>query len=110
MVFDVEARLAFATGARRNGILSAAQTRIDGKQRWDVETLEAGDLRPRGGQFGIRLSLRFASRVDADDLVDRIETLAVGANTPVAGSWLTIHDCSHDEDTDSCTNVTRVEW
>lgn len=110
MVYCVEARLAFSTSARRDAVLSDIQTRIGTKQRWSVDTLLAADLRPRQGQFGIIAELRFVSRLDADDLRSRVEAFATGPRSPLAGSWLTVHDCSHDESTNSCTAVVRRDW
>ena len=110
MVYCVEARLAFSTSARRDTILADIQSRISGKQRWSVDVLVAADLSPRVGQFGIIVELRFISKADADDLKNRIEAFATGQRLPVAGSWITIHDCSHDEGTNSCTAVVRRDW
>ena len=108
MVYCASAQLAFSTAARRNAVLADAQARIAGKQRWSVDTLTAEPF--RFGANGIRVELRFVSRADADDLMARVEAFATGVRAPLAGSWLTLHDCSHDEGTDVCTVVGRRDW
>lgn len=109
MVYCVEARLAFSTATRRNNVLTAIQTRINTKPRWSVDIVEAMDLRPRIGVNGLRLALRFVLRADAQDLQTRMGEL-FPANPPIAGSWMTAHDCSHDEGTNSCTVTATQTW
>ena len=108
MVYCVQAQLAFSSASRRDQILGDVTSRITGKPRWDVDTLQAESF--RFGVNGIRVELRFTSRADADDLMSRVQSFATGARAPLAGSWLSIHDCSHDEGTNSCGSVVRREW
>jgi len=108
VVYCVQAQLAFSTAARRDTVLSDITSRIAGKARWSVDTLQADSF--RFGVNGIRVELRFTSRANADDLVSRIESFAVNARAPLAGSWLQIHNCPHDEGTDGCVVDARKDW
>lgn len=110
MVYCVQVLAAFSTAARRDTVLADIEARIAGKPRWSVDLLEAGDLRPRLGQHGFRVELRFVSRVDADDLRARIEGFATGSRAPLAGSYLVLHDCTHDEGRNVCLVIARKDW
>jgi hypothetical protein len=108
MVYCVTARLAFSSAARRDAVLADIQTRVTGRPRWGIDVLEAGTL--RFGEFGIRAELRFSTRADQEQLRTRIESFATGQRAPLAGSWLTLHDCTHDEGTNGCLVVARRDW
>lgn len=110
MVYCVQLRASFGTATRRDNVLADIQARIAGKSRWSADLLEAADLRPRLGQHGIRAELRFVSRADADDLKARVEAFATGQRAPQAGSYLVLHDCTHDEAANACTVVARRDW
>lgn len=110
MVYCVQLFASFGTAARRDNVLADIQARIAGKPRWSVDLLEAADLRPKLGQYGLRAELRFVSRLDADDLKTRVETFATGTNAPQPGSHLIVHDCTHDEGTNDCLVVARRDW
>lgn len=90
----------FATAARRNNIRTQLETRIAGRPRFDVDTIVSTDLPNRPN--ALLIELRFTTRANQTDLRDRIEALAIGANAPQPGSWMRVHDCPHDEGTNSC--------
>lgn len=108
MVFCAQAQLAFSSGARRDAVLADVEARIVGRPRWDADVLQAESF--RFGTHGIRVELRFVSRADADDLLARMEAFAVGQRLPEPGSWMTVHDCTHDEATNACLVVARRDW
>jgi hypothetical protein len=101
--------LAFSNATRRNNVLNAVNTRIQGKNRWGVEQVTAVDFRPRLGQNGLLLELRFTLKADADDLADRMAQL-FPANPPIAGSWMEAHDCTHDQGENICGSLVRQTW
>ena len=107
-MYCAQAQLAFSTVARRDVVLADMEARVAGRPRWDVDVLEPAVF--RHGEHGIRVELRFVSRLDADDLLARVEGFATGVRTPLAGSWMTVHDCSHDEATNACAVVSRRDW
>lgn len=108
MVFCSQAQLAFSNGARRDAVLADMQARIVGRARWDADVLEAAVLKQ--GADGLVVQLRFVARADADDLLARVDALATGVRTPLPGSWMTIHDCTHDAASNSCAVVARRDW
>lgn len=109
-VYCLQIRASFSTAARRDNVLAAIQARISGKPRWGVDVLDVADLRPARGVNGLVADLRFATRADEEDVRTRVETVATGVNAPTAGSYLILHDCSHDEATDVCTVTYRKDW
>ena len=108
MVYGVKLAAAFSTAARRDAVLADIQTRIASRPRWDVTTVEPRAF--RFGAFGLYADMRFVTRADADDLKARVESFASGARAPLAGSSLVVHDCTHDEGTNSCAVVARRDW
>lgn len=109
MVFCVMAELSFSTAARRDTVLADIQARIVGRPRWDVDHIEA--TTDKAGNPAIHLELRFTSRLDQEDLNSRIRNFATGQRAPLAGSWLRIHDCNHDEaDVQLCTVAAERVW
>lgn len=112
MVYCLQARLAFSTAARRNNVRTSILNRVASRQRWGVEEVLAIDTRPRiaGGQNGLAVdNLRFVSRADVDDLKALLDSLWA-ANPPLVGSWIQVHDCSHDEGRDVCAVTFRRDW
>jgi len=105
MVYCFQALLGFTTVARRDAVLADMQARIEGKARWGVERLEASTTKV--GAPAIACELRFSARADLDDLGARIEAFATGVRTPTAGSWYSLHDCSHDGLGQPCVATTR---
>jgi hypothetical protein len=108
MVYCVLAELAFSSSARRQLVLDDIVARIAGRARWGVDEVEA-TVR-KDGAVSIKIQLRFVSRLDADDLMARIDAFATGQRTPLAGSWLTVHDCSHDGPPQPCVPDARRDW
>lgn len=108
MVFGVQALLAFNTAQRRNTIQNAITTRISGKGRFGADRLTG--TANRVGPNGLAVELRFVTKLDADDLQAFIEAQATGQNTPLDGSWLRVHECSHDEGTNVCTPLFERVW
>ena len=101
-------RAAFSSAARRNAVLSDIETRVASKQRWDVDVLVAAPSRL--GANGLYVELRFVSSADADDLRSRVESFATGVRTPLAGSYLIVHNCTHDEGANECSVVASRTW
>lgn len=94
MIFCVQAHLVFDLATRRDVVFTLMTTRIVSRQRWSVDSLYTSTS--KDGFPSIRCELRFVTRVDQEDLRDFVEANATGANAPRAGSWLRIHNCSHD--------------
>lgn len=107
MVYCLQAALAFNTATRRNNVKTAIETRIDGRERWDVDRVESMAL--RAGANGLVVELRFIARADQEDLDSRMAQL-FPANPPLAGSWMRLHDCSHDEGTNACAVMATRTW
>jgi hypothetical protein len=108
MVYCILAELAFSSSARRQAVLDDIVARIAGRERWGVEQVEAAVR--KDGAVAIKMQLRFVSRLDADDLMARIDAFAVGQRTPLAGSWITVHNCSHDGAPQECVPDARRDW
>lgn len=108
MVYGVTALLAFSTAARRDTVMDGILGRLPGRTRWGVDEVVAVDCRL--GANALRVTLRYTSQADADDLKARVESLATGARAPLAGSWLVLHTCTHDEGTNDCVVVARRDW
>lgn len=107
MVYCLQANLAFSTATRRNNVANAITTRINGKPRWSVDQVLS--VPTRAGTNGLMIELRFVSKADQADLESRMASL-FPANPPLAGSWMTIHDCTHDEATNDCVVTGVQEW
>lgn len=108
MVYCVQGVLTFSTAARRDAVLADVQTRIVGKARWQAEPEQLAATTIENAA-GITVEMRFVARADADDLMARIGAFATGARAPSAGSWLRVHDCSHDTDV-ACGAGTLRTW
>lgn len=104
MVYCAQARLIFSTAARRDAVYADIESDITGKNRWGVTTLSQD---PRNGLY---LEARFMTRADEQSLQARIEAFATGQRTPQAGSYLRLHDCTHDEGTNICTPTYERVW
>ncbi len=114
MVYCVEFRGAFSTAARRDAVLADIQGRIAGRGRRQAdEVVAARSLVDEaiGWTNGLAFSLRFVAPGDQADVAARVQEFATGARAPLAGSRLTVHDCSHDEDPPRpCGPVVVREW
>lgn len=107
-VFCLNATLAFSTAGRRDTVLSDLQSRVVGKQKWGVEVISASGSRV--GPNGITVEIRFISRLDVDDLMARLESFATGVRAPLAGSWVRVSSCTHDEDSNTCVLLAERVW
>lgn len=109
MVYCLQALLKFAVAARRDAVIADIQSRIAGRARWSLDVLEAVDSKE--GLPSIAVELRFISRADQEDLQARVETFASGSRAPESGSWLSLHDCNHDEiEVVPCTLIAERVW
>jgi hypothetical protein len=108
MVYCVQAELAFQSANRRNNVQAAVETRIEGRSRWSADLVERFTRRSDGAP-ALRVMLRFVSRADQEDLQARMDAL-FPANPPLQGSWVRLHDCSHDEGTNSCSVTAERTW
>jgi len=107
MVYCVQAQLAFTSATRRNTVQTAIANRIGGKQMWDVTRNEA--VPSRLGPNSLMVDMRFASKLDQTDLEGFIEAQATGQFAPLAGSWIKLHNCRHDESIGFCAvDFTKV--
>lgn len=118
MVYCVQGALAFTSSARRNAVVTDIQTRISARPRFGTDVLKSANVRlrtatlqtePRGVN-GIRFEMRFTNRSDADDLIARIQAFATGLRLPVAGSFVAVHNCTHDGTPDPCVTDLEVVW
>lgn len=101
MVYCVQAYLIFADTATRNTRLAQATSFVTNKERWDVTTLE-----PLGSD-ALVITARFISK--SDQLSVDAASRNLGGAQP--GSWVQIHDCTHDEGSNSCSgNLVRTEF
>lgn len=115
MVYCVAATLAFTSAARRDAVLADLQSRIEGRPRWGIDVLRASTVYLGASKTknvnGIIASLRFSSRADQEQLKTRPESFATGQRAPVAGSYIALHDCSHDEASPvECVELARRTW
>lgn len=118
MVYCAQMRAAFSTAARRDAVLADIETAIAGRPRFQASAtrIAAEDLTSTipGGVNGLAVDdLRFTARQDADALLSRVRTFATGVRTPLAGSWVQVHDCAHDQvSPDPCVVVgaDRTVW
>ena len=63
------------------------------------------------GANGLLIDVRMRNAHDADALIARIESFATGQRLPLVGSFIDIHDCTHDAaDPAPCSGVTRRVW
>ena len=109
MVYALQAQLAFATEARRDNVATAVETRIAGKPRFGLDYLSRQPV--NDDPWGLIVELRFTSRADQEDLQARIDAVATGANAPLAGSYVRIHDCPHDEtEAAACEIAAERTW
>ena len=109
MVYAMQAELAFSTAARRDAVLADINSQIASRPRWGQSTAVASAV--TAGANGILLELRFTSRADLDAVKARIESFATGQRSPLAGSFIDIHDCTHDAaNPQPCSGVTRRVW
>lgn len=115
MKYCVLAQLAFTSAARRDAVLADLQQRISTRPRWGIDVLRADTVylgpNKTPNANGIVAELRFDARADQEDLKSRLEGFATGQRQPVAGSYIALHDCNHDEATPvTCVEVTRGTW
>jgi hypothetical protein len=90
VVYCVQAHLVFATATTRNNRLAIAQNAIETKPRWGDSTAVASESPDPNA---IDIETRFEAKQDEQT----IETQLLGLNGLVAGSWVQVHDCPHDE-------------
>lgn len=108
MVYGVQARLALSTPQRRNQVVNAITARIEGKQRLGADLIQGAAARV--GPNALTLELRFIGPLDADDLRAHLESTLTGQLLPLAGSWLRVHACTHDEGLNVCTATFERVW
>ena len=109
MVYCVQAQLKFNNNARRNAMLNDIATAIAARPQWQATRLAA--VFAKDGAFAVALEVRFNSPDDMNEVKDYVIANATGPNTPNAGSWLTIHDCSHDAENPTLDVVSfRQDW
>ncbi len=105
MVYCLQMVAAFKTAGRRDEARADIENRIALKVRWqpenqvivstDVSSASIGAI--AGGTHGLRVdAVCFVLRIDAEDLLARVRSFCSGPRTPLAGSWVAIHDCPHD--------------
>jgi hypothetical protein len=99
VVYCVQAHLVFATANTRNNRLAIAQNAIETKPRWGDSTAVASEDPPNS----ILVESRFEAKQDEHD----IENALLGLNGLVAGSWVQVHDCPHDEARPTLCEVER---
>jgi hypothetical protein len=110
MVYCVQVAATFATTTARNRAQDAVNTAILNHPRWGVDRVEATDGSWNGvTRHALYVEVRFTSQADGAAVWSQLQT-ALGSRTPKPGSSLTLHTCTHDEDTDSCVIVETQEW
>lgn len=110
MVFAVQAFLAFRNTARRDTISNTIQTRIAGVGTFGE--LERSDATSAAGDPAVALAIRFLTRAEADQFWTDVQAfVGTGVNGPVTGSYLSRHDCPHDQATRApCAESGRVNY
>lgn len=109
MVYAMQGSLAFSTAARRDQVLADLNSQIASREQWGTSTARAEALEI--GQHGLIVDARFTSRASVDSLKARIESFATGQRLPLAGSFIDVHDCTHDAANPApCSGVTRRVW
>ena len=108
MVYCLEATIAFATATRRNAFQTALNNAISNRPRFGNATITRtrswGALDPQ-----LSVTLRFTAKADADTVWDRLMT-AAEQRQPRVGSTVTLHTCTHDEETNECIVYATKEW
>lgn len=95
----VEARLLFASQSAAQDFATQVGTEIKARAIYVYDTVVGVALHPVDGWLAWG-ECRFETRADADAVSNRVQTLwSAGPQTkrPLAGSWVKIHLCSHDE-------------
>lgn len=108
MVFAAQALLRFPDVARRDVVLVALLTHVIGRSRFGADVIEA--IADKDGVPSIRMELRFTVPADQIDMSDFVQITASGVQTPESGSWLSIHDCSHDGAPQPCIATIVRTW
>lgn len=108
MVYCLKAIVAFATASRRDAVATRLQTLIADRPRFGDTRITDATL------FGtnspaMSVTIRFSARADADDVWTKIMAFAEQRN-PRPGSKMTLHTCTHDEDTNDCEVYSTREW
>ena len=110
MVYCIQARLGFATEEARNLAQVSAENKLTGTSKWQLVTVRAGKLWEH--EFGLRLEVRYTRKNDRDGLAKHLEKFVTDKDIPpLAGSWIRIHDCPHEEGHGACAEpeIAR-EW
>ena len=109
MVYCVQAELKFNNATRRNAMLNGIAAEIATRPQWQTKLLEA--VFAKDGAFAVAVEVRFNSATDMNEVKEFVIANATGPNTPNAGSWLKIHECSHDSPTPAlCIDTLRQDW
>ncbi len=96
MVYAIQAQLAFRNAARRNTVSGNIQTYIASKTTWGpVARVDGTTL---AGDPSVSLEVRFTTQAEQTAAWTDIQGfVGTGINGPVTGSFITRHDCPHDE-------------
>lgn len=109
MVYCLSGVLSYTTAARRDAVVADALAFIAGQSTWDV--VEITPMARRLEPFCVSFMLRFTTKANQQSLLTHIDNAAKGQNTPEPGSYVSVHDCTHDESTPvDCIEETRISW
>jgi hypothetical protein len=106
VVYCIQAVVGFSTAVKRDNALSLIDAQRAGKVMWGVQSSQAIGSGFRADGFWLSCQLRYEGEADADDLFSQLVTF-LGKNSPLTGSTVTLHDCTHDEGTNTCTVVNQ---
>ena len=110
MVYASQALLSYSTAVRRDEAQAFISNDHGSKQKWGPVTNQA--ITDEAGNPAVSVEIRFTSKADSVDLMNKVIAQATGARLPLPGSWMTIHDCSHDpaQADVPCVIETRHTW
>ncbi len=94
-VTALRADLAFTSAARRDQVQANLALFFVGKLMLG-EALNLATAELPLGSHGLMVDVRMHNEKDTNALLARIEAFASGARTPIAGSTVKTHPCSHD--------------
>jgi hypothetical protein len=110
MVYAIQIDLAFQNTARRDTVASNIITRIGQLTTWGP--VLRNDYVSPSGNPAVQIEVRFTTVAEQNTAWnDIINFVGSGINGPVSGSFLTRHNCPHDETVRSnCVIAERIDY
>jgi hypothetical protein len=109
MVYAVIAEMAFQNASRRDNAKNFVDNRLTVENMWGpVISIAATN---KAGQPTLTCNFRFLDAIARDTFYTDLQAQLQGAQGPVVGSWISKHDCTHDEPVPvPCAESNRVTF